>query len=115
MQKLKSAAKWLVEQRWFPTVTRPLLAGAIGSGIVLIAHSFGIDLIPGQVEMAVSPFVGLLIASIVERSGPKPVDTAHMTVTVDTQALMAHIDALAKSMVVAPTITQPASGANTPQ
>jgi hypothetical protein len=80
MQALKSAVQKLTTARWFPTVTKPLLLGALGSGITYaLQHVFGVHVLPSAVEAAAAPLVGFLLAAIAQKRTPDsvpPADTA---------------------------------------
>jgi hypothetical protein len=82
-----NALKTLVKARWFPTVTKPILSGLAASGIVYLLHAVGITSFTNwEVNSAVAPLVGFLIAAIVQREGgtPTPVGTVQAQVTVAT-------------------------------
>src|SRR2546421_724192 len=75
--------KKLITARWFPTVTKPLVSGLVASGIIYGLHAFGItSVVPLEVNNAVTPLVGFLVAAIVQKAGGTPtVGTVQVQVT----------------------------------
>lgn len=63
------ALKKLTTSRWFPTLSKPILAGALGSGVVFGLHALGItSFTSNEVNAAAAPLVGFLITAITTRS-----------------------------------------------
>lgn len=73
-----SALQKLIAARWFPTVSKPILTGLLASGIVVVLRAVGVtEVVPSEVNAAVAPVVGFLIAAIVAKpkagaQGSKP-------------------------------------------
>lgn len=71
--------KKVTQSRYFPTLSVPLLAGLVGSGIVVILHLVGAtSVVPSDVNNAVAPLVGFIITAITAKPqagdmpGPTP-------------------------------------------
>lgn len=82
-----SAIKQLVNSRWFPTVSKPIIAGALASGITFALHAFGVtSVLSSQVNAAATAVAGLLVTAIVAKpnkpdpapapAGPSPLGKA---------------------------------------
>lgn len=86
MTSLKQYLKSLVTARWFPTVSKPVVSGLFASGIVYGLHAAGItDFTSWEVNNAVAPLVGFLIAAIVTKvEKPAVVGTVQVKTTVAT-------------------------------
>lgn len=89
MKSLKQSLKSFVTARYFPTLTKPILVGAVGSGVVYALHAaFGINVLPGEAENAVAPLVGLLLAAVAQHdttgAPSASAGTAHVTVVAHT-------------------------------
>lgn len=70
-----NSLKKLVNARWFPTVSKPLLSGLAASGIVYGLHALGITngVVPSGVNTALEPLIGFLTTAIVQnQSGAAP-------------------------------------------
>jgi hypothetical protein len=72
-----NSVKQLVTARWFPTVTKPLLSALLAMGVVYGLHALGItSFTTWEVNNAVTPFVGFLVAAIVQQENkPTPAPT----------------------------------------
>lgn len=81
-----TSLKKLITARWFPTVTKPILSGLFASGVVVALRAFGVtDVVPAEVNAAVAPVVGFLLAAIVQKTGKDmPVGTVQVQATVAT-------------------------------
>lgn len=53
--------------RWMPTGTPALIAGLVASGVSFGLHALGVTPGPNVVSEAVTPLVGFLVASIVQK------------------------------------------------
>lgn len=66
----------ITQARWFPTVSRPLVAGVLTSGLVYGLHALGITSFePNQLNAVTTPLAGFLVTAIVdypERHSAKP-------------------------------------------
>lgn len=81
MKKLTQSFKAVVTARWFPTFTKPILLGLVGSGVVAGMHFLGINVLPGQAEAAAAPLVGFLLTTIAQKAATDSASagTAHVT------------------------------------
>lgn len=60
--------KQLINSRWFPTMSRPIIAGAIAAGITYALHALGVtSVIPTQINAVATAAAGLLVTAIVAK------------------------------------------------
>lgn len=70
MKNLTSGVKKLVTARWFPTFTKPIILGIVGSGIVASLSVVGVHVLPDQAEAAAAPLVGFLLTAVAQKADP---------------------------------------------
>ncbi len=62
--------KQILDSRWFPTISKPIIAGALAAGIsYVLQHFAGVHVVPGQIQGALNPLIGLLVTAIVSQKG----------------------------------------------
>lgn len=84
-----NSLKKVVAARWFPTVTKPILAGALASGAAVGLHILGVtSVVPSQLNSITTAAAGLLVAAIVQKS-TKPTVVAHAQLQATT---VTHVD-----------------------
>lgn len=69
-----SLLKKLVSSRYFPTVSKPVLSGALTTGAIVLAHALGINVVPSQLQLELAPLAGLLATAIVTKATPSNPD-----------------------------------------
>lgn len=80
-----TALKKLIQARWFPTLTKPIVTGIAASAAIVGLRALGItDVIPEEVNQAVAPLVGFLAAAIAQKAGTTPAATVQVQATVAT-------------------------------
>lgn len=77
---MKSLIQKVTSARWFPTASKPVLAGGVAAGIVYCLHVFGVITDPTAIQEAVTPLVGLIVTAVV--ASPNRA-TGTVVVTVD--------------------------------
>lgn len=69
-----SLLKKIVSSRYFPTVSKPVLSGALTTGAIVAAHALGINVVPAQLQLELAPLAGLLATAIVTKATPSNPD-----------------------------------------
>lgn len=96
----------ILQARWFPQVSTHLLVGLAASGVIYGLRALGItNVVPAEVNAALTPLIGFLVAAIVHRAGTPGAAAPVPSKTIGSQVSQMLLDEVAQVIDQNPELT----------